>query len=83
MVEDFEALADSIGTGLRRKGMAVYVALDGTDALADLAITLNDVVILERELPGWTATTSPGDRRRPPRHEGADADRRRYGQGPR
>ena len=29
MAEDFEALARSIGTGLRREGMAVDVALDG------------------------------------------------------
>ena len=52
MVEDFEVLADSIGTGLRREGMAVDVVLDGTDALAHLAITRYDVVILDRDLPG-------------------------------
>jgi DNA-binding response OmpR family regulator len=52
VVEDFEVLADSIGTGLRREGMAVDVVLDGTDALAHLAITRYDVVILDRDLPG-------------------------------
>ena len=52
MVEDFEVLADSIGTGLGREGMAVDVVLDGTDALAHLAITRYDVVILDRDLPG-------------------------------
>ena len=29
VVEDFEVLAQSIATGLRREGMAVDVALDG------------------------------------------------------
>ena len=52
VVEDFEVLADSIGTGLRREGMAVDVVLDGTDALAHLAITRYDIVILDRDLPG-------------------------------
>ncbi len=52
MVEDFEVLARSIGTGLRREGMAVDVVLDGTDALGRLAATRYDVVILDRDLPG-------------------------------
>jgi DNA-binding response OmpR family regulator len=52
VVEDFEVLARSIGTGLRREGMAVDVALDGTDALTRLAVTRYDVVILDRDLPG-------------------------------
>ena len=52
VVEDFEVLARSIATGLRREGMAVDVVLDGTDALAHLAITRYDVVILDRDLPG-------------------------------
>ena len=33
VVEDFEAMARSIVTGLRREGMAVDVAYDGNDAL--------------------------------------------------
>jgi DNA-binding response OmpR family regulator len=33
VAEDFEVLARSIGTGLRREGMAVDVVLDGSDAL--------------------------------------------------
>jgi DNA-binding response OmpR family regulator len=45
-------LARSIGTGLRREGMAVDVALDGTDALSHLAITRYDVIVLDRDLPG-------------------------------
>jgi DNA-binding response OmpR family regulator len=52
VVEDFEVLARSIGTGLRREGMAVDVVLDGTDALDRLAVSRYDVVILDRDLPG-------------------------------
>lgn len=52
MVEDFEVLAESIGTGLRREGMAVDVVLDGTDALSHLAVTRYDVIVLDRDLPG-------------------------------
>jgi DNA-binding response OmpR family regulator len=56
VVEDFEILARTIGTGLRREGMAVDVVLDGTDALEHLAVTPYDVVVLDRDLPGV-----PGD----------------------
>jgi DNA-binding response OmpR family regulator len=56
VVEDFEVLARSIGTGLRREGMAVDVVLDGNDALGHLATTRYDVVVLDRDLPGV-----PGD----------------------
>ena len=52
MVEDFEVLARSIGTGLRREGMAVDVVLDGTDALERLAVNRYDVIVLDRDLPG-------------------------------
>jgi DNA-binding response OmpR family regulator len=52
VVEDFEVLARTIGTGLRREGMAVDVVLDGTDALEHLAVTRYDVVVLDRDLPG-------------------------------
>jgi len=52
LVEDFEVLALSIGTGLRREGMAVDVVLDGTEALSRLAGTRYDVVVLDRDLPG-------------------------------
>src|ERR1700730_17718412 len=52
VVEDFEVLARSIGTGLRREGMAVDVVLDGNDALSHLALTRYDVVVLDRDLPG-------------------------------
>ena len=52
VVEDFEVLARSIGTGLRREAMAVDVVLDGTVALDHLAKTRYDVVVLDRDLPG-------------------------------
>ncbi|MEV0346253.1 response regulator transcription factor [Nonomuraea sp. NPDC050680] len=52
VVEDFEVLATTIGTGLRREGMAVDVVLDGDDALAHLAGTRYDVVVLDRDVPG-------------------------------
>ena len=52
MVEDFEVLARSIGTGLRREGMAVDVVLDGTDAVERLTVNRYDVVVLDRDLPG-------------------------------
>jgi len=45
-------LARAIGTGLRREGLAVDVALDGNDAAARLAATRYDVVVLDRDLPG-------------------------------
>jgi DNA-binding response OmpR family regulator len=52
VVEDHEILASTIGTGLRREGMAVDVVLDGADALEHLAVTRYDVVVLDRDLPG-------------------------------
>ncbi|WP_184790841.1 response regulator transcription factor [Phytomonospora endophytica] len=52
VAEDFDVLAHSIGTGLRREGMAVDVVLDGTDATERLAVTRYDVLILDRDLPG-------------------------------
>jgi DNA-binding response OmpR family regulator len=51
VVEDFEVLAEAIGKGLRREGMAVDVALDGALALDQLALTRYDVVVLDRDLP--------------------------------
>jgi DNA-binding response OmpR family regulator len=52
VVEDYEVLARSIGTGLRREGIAVDVVLDGNAALGHLAVTRYDVVVLDRDLPG-------------------------------
>lgn len=52
VVEDFEIMARSIATGLRREGMAVDVVLNGNDALEHVAATRYDVVVLDRDLPG-------------------------------
>ena len=52
IAEDVEDLAIAIAVGLRREGMAVDVVLDGGTALAQLAVTPYDVVILDRDLPG-------------------------------
>ncbi|MFI5907542.1 response regulator transcription factor [Dactylosporangium sp. NPDC051541] len=52
VVEDFEILAQTIGTGLRREGLAVDVVLDGGEALERLVVTPYDVVVLDRDLPG-------------------------------
>jgi DNA-binding response OmpR family regulator len=52
VVEDHELLARTLGTGLRREGMAVDVVLDGDDALEHLVVTRYDVVVLDRDLPG-------------------------------
>lgn len=52
VIEDFEVLARTVGTGLRREGMAVDVVLDGVEALDRLAVNRYDVVVLDRDLPG-------------------------------
>ena len=52
LVEDHVELAGTVATGLRREGVAVDVAHNGHDALARVAITDYDVVVLDRDLPG-------------------------------
>ena len=52
VVEDHPKLATAVGTVLRREGMAVDVVFDGHEALAHLAATSYDVVVLDRDLPG-------------------------------
>ena len=44
-------LADAIGRGLRREGMAVDVVSDGAEALERLGVNGYDVVVLDRDLP--------------------------------
>ena len=51
VVEDHVTLAARIGEGLRDAGMAVDVVHDGAAALAGLAGTAYDVVVLDRDLP--------------------------------
>jgi DNA-binding response OmpR family regulator len=52
LVEDHPRLAATVATVLRREGMAVDVVFDGREALAHVALTAYDVVILDRDLPG-------------------------------
>ena len=60
VVEDHAKLAMTLATGLRQAGMAVDVVFDGQDALDHLAVTAYDVVVLDRDIPARTATTSAG-----------------------
>jgi DNA-binding response OmpR family regulator len=51
VVEDDEEMAEAIGAGLRRAGMAVDLAFDGEAGL-DLALVNDyDVIVLDRDLP--------------------------------
>ncbi len=51
VAEDEDVLADAIGRGLRREGMAVDLALDGEAALERGLVNQYDVVVLDRDLP--------------------------------
>ena len=51
VVEDEVQLADAIARGLRADGLAVDIALNGSDALTKAALTRYDVVVLDRDLP--------------------------------
>jgi DNA-binding response OmpR family regulator len=52
VAEDELRLADAIARGLRREGMAVDLAPDGSDALVKSGLVRYDVVVLDRDLPG-------------------------------
>lgn len=52
IAEDERRLADAIARGLRREGMAVDLAPDGTDALIKTRVIQYDVLVLDRDLPG-------------------------------
>jgi DNA-binding response OmpR family regulator len=52
IAEDHVKLADTVAAGLRREGMAVDVVLDGQDALDRASLTVYDVIVLDRDLPG-------------------------------
>jgi DNA-binding response OmpR family regulator len=52
IAEDEQRLADAIARGLRREGMAVDLAPDGTDALIKARVVRYDVLVLDRDLPG-------------------------------
>lgn len=59
VAEDEEILAELVATGLRRAGFAVDTVYSGDAALAYLGLHDYDVVVLDRDLPGCTATTWP------------------------
>jgi DNA-binding response OmpR family regulator len=52
IAEDEGRLADVIARGLRREGMAVDLAYDGSDALVKSRLVRYDVLVLDRDLPG-------------------------------
>ena len=51
VVEDHPRLATVVAEGLRREGMAVDLAFDGSDALVHVGVNHYDVVVLDRDLP--------------------------------
>src|SRR5947209_3866912 len=51
IAEDERRLADAIARGLRREGMAVDIAPDGSEALAKARLHRYDVLVLDRDLP--------------------------------
>ena len=51
VVEDHPRLATAVAEGLRREGMAVDLAFDGSDALVHVGVNRYDVVVLDRDLP--------------------------------
>ncbi|HWV84468.1 MAG TPA: response regulator transcription factor [Capillimicrobium sp.] len=51
IVEDEPDLADLVARGLRRRGLAVDVALDGADALRKALVTDYEILVLDRDLP--------------------------------
>ena len=52
IAEDEGRLADAIARGLRREGIAVDLAPDGSDALVKARVVRYDVLVLDRDLPG-------------------------------
>ena len=61
VVEDERNLADAIVRGLRRHGMAVDVAYDGSAGHELAFVTRYDVVVLDRDLPGVHGDTICAD----------------------
>lgn len=54
VVEDEVQLADAVARGLRREGMAVDVAYEGTEGYGKASIIRYDVIVLDRDLPGMS-----------------------------
>jgi len=51
VIEDDEEVAEAIGVGLRRAGMAVDVTFDGQSGLEQALVGVHDVIVLDRDLP--------------------------------
>ncbi len=51
IAEDERRLADAIARGLRREGMAVDLAPNGSEALVKARVVRYDVLVLDRDLP--------------------------------
>jgi DNA-binding response OmpR family regulator len=51
LAEDHAELAETVAVGLRREGLAVDIATDGTQALERASVISYDVVVLDRDLP--------------------------------
>jgi two-component system response regulator VanR len=52
VVEDEVFLAEALRDGLRHEAIAADIVFDGADALAQIAVTDYDVVVLDRDIPG-------------------------------
>jgi DNA-binding response OmpR family regulator len=61
VVEDERTIADAVARGLRREGMAVDVAYDGSQGHEMALVTRYDVVVLDRDLPGVHGDTICAD----------------------
>ena len=51
VIEDHEDLAGVLARGMRRDGMAVDIALDGSEGWFKLGVSDYDVVVMDRDLP--------------------------------
>ena len=59
--DDEKELAATVAAGLRHSRMAVDVAFDGRGRVDTRAVNDYDVIVLDRDLPGFTATRcAPG-----------------------
>ncbi len=61
VVEDERTIADAVARGLRREGMAVDVAYDGSEGHEMAMVTRYDVIVLDRDLPGVHGDTICAD----------------------
>jgi len=52
VIDDDREFAETLAVGLRREGLAVDVALDGSTGLERAIVTVYDVIVLDRDLPG-------------------------------